>query len=119
MYPFIATREYDGWAIDDVDASGLFGINAGMIFCHKGVKEGQNPEYWYCGDELSGKTKMAYMQKTLLNKDGTIGKTIKQSFVNIYAANGEFIKTICGENPDILIEREWEQTKKEAEAFWS
>lgn len=84
LLPFMNVKEYDGWKIASYDSNTqLLGFNFGRIVCHFGNKQGQNPDYLYCGDQ-SSQTTMAYMQKTFMNEDGTIGKTIKQSFVNIY-----------------------------------
>lgn len=96
----------------------MLGFNFGKIYCHRGNKQGQNPNYLYCGDQ-SSQTTMAFMQKTMINSDGSIGKTVKQSFYNIYDENQQFVKTVCGDDPDKIAEREWEEFKQQAENFWS
>ena len=58
------------------------------------------------------------MQKTLTKPDGSIGKTIKQSFYNIYNENQQFVKTVCGEDPNKIAEREWDEFKDAARDFW-
>ena len=149
MLPLMEVREFDGWKIAPYDSNTMMGFNFGKIYCHLGNKQGQNPDYLYCGDQ-SSQTTMAFMQKTLMNEDGTIGKTIKQSFVNIYQpvelpqevkelcelgggtgmvygdvdefdcdkVEYEFKETICGEDPDKIAEKEWEQFKDTARDFW-
>ncbi len=117
MRPLMKIREYEGWKIAPYDTNTMLGMNFGQIFCHKGNKKGQNPNYWYCGDK-SSQTTMAFMQKTLKNPDGTLGKTIKQSFYNVYDENQQFVKTVCGKDPDKIAEQEWEEFKDAAEDFW-
>ncbi len=98
--PFIGVREYDGWKIAPTD------FRYYLIKCHLGSKQGQNPNNLYCGDSTSlseqfesgfnEETTSAFMQKTLMNKDGTIGETIKQRFINIYEQRtDQEIKEIC------------------------
>ncbi len=118
LLPFMDVKEYEGWKIAPYDTNTMLGFNFGQIYCHKGSKQGQNPNYWYCGDQ-SSQTTMAFMQKTIINSDGSIGKTIKQSFYNVYDENQQFVKTVCGDNPDKIAEREWEEFKQQAEDFWS
>lgn len=89
--PFMDVREYDGWKISPYDAKSMLGFSSGKIYCHQGNKQGQNPNFVYCGDQTS-----SLMQKTLVNEDGTIGKTIRQSFVNIYEMKiDEDLKYLC------------------------
>lgn len=110
--PFLNIEEYEGWKIDSYDST--FNIH-----CYKGYKEGQKSNYWYCGEDASSiQFPIAFMQKTLKNSDGSIGKTIKQSFYNIYDENQQFIKTVCGEDPDKITEREWDEFKDAARDFW-
>ena len=153
MLPFMEVREYDGWKIAPYDTNTMIGFNFGKIYCHNGNKQGQNPNFLYCGDQ-SSQTTMAFIQKKLMNKDGTIGETVRQSFVNVYErkidenlkflcdnndartmqkvgidSNGKqvveilecgkdeylyvFQKTICGEDPDKIAEREFKQQMNE------
>ena len=114
VLPSMNIKEFDGWTIAPYDSNTVLGFNFGRIYCHKGNREGQNTNYWYCGDQ-SSQTTMAFMQKTLVNSDRTIGKTIKQSFVNVYDNDGHFIKTVCGEDPDKIAEREFKQQMNEIE----
>lgn len=107
LLPFMDIREYEGWKIAPYDTNTMLGFNFGKIYCHKGNKQSQNPNYLYCGDQ-SSQTTMAFMQKTMINSDGSIGKTVKQSFYNIYDENQQFVKTVCGEYPDKIAEREWD-----------
>jgi len=142
LLPFLRVREYEGWTVAPYDVSTqLFGFNWGTISCHKGSKQGQNSEYLYCGDKTS-ETTMGYIQKTIINKDGSIEETIKKSFVNVYrpielppeikeaCKNPEaesviinsnnltfkcheteyiFEKTMCGEDPDVISDREFNE----------
>ncbi len=100
------------WQIANYDT--IVGIVPGSIVCEKGRSEGQNPNYYYCG--LEG---MAYMQKTFMNPDGTIGKTIRKTFVNIYDENKKFIKTLCGDDPSIVTDRNIKEVMKEWDRFFS
>ena len=61
---------------------------------------------------------LAKLQKTMINSDGSIGKTVKQSFYNIYDENQQFVKTVCGDDPDKIAEKEWEELKDAARDFW-
>ena len=117
LLPFMDVKEYEGWSIAPYDTNTMLGFNFGKIYCHEGSKQGQNPNYLYCGDQ-SSQTTMAFMQKTLTNRDGSIGKTIKQSFYSIYNENQQFIKTVCGEDPDKITEKEWNEFKDAARDFW-
>lgn len=109
--PFIDIREYDSWKIDSYDST--FNIH-----CYRGNKEGQKTNYWYCGEGTSIEFPIAFMQKTMINSDGSIGKTIKQSFYNIYDENKKFVKTVCGEDPDKIVEKEWKEMKDSIRGIW-
>lgn len=99
--PMLHITEYDGWIVAPYDSnSQFFGFNFGWIYCNKGNQEGQRPDYLYCGDGRTGQTNLGYIQKTLVNKDGTLGKTIKRTFYNVYDENEQFVKTVCGGDPD-------------------
>ena len=89
----IQPQVYDGWTIAGYTPIPM--MVEPIIFCHKGNREGENPSYTYCG----GTDDDAYMRKTETNSDGTIGKTIRKTFLNIYDENGMFIKTECGGDP--------------------
>lgn len=117
LLPFMDVKKFEGWQIAPYDTNTMLGFNFGTIYCHKGSKQGQNPNYWYCGDQ-SSQTTMAFMQKTMINSDGSIGKTVKQSFYNIYDENQQFVKTVCGDDPDKIAEKEWEELKDAARDFW-
>lgn len=117
LLPFMDVKEYEGWKIAPYDSNTMLGFNFGEIYCHKGSKKGQNPKYWYCGDQ-SSQTAMAFMQKTMINSESSIGKTVKQSFYNIYDENKQFVKTVCGNDPDKNAEREWKKLKDSARDFW-
>ena len=54
----------------------------------------------------------------MINSDGSIGKTIKQSFYNIYDENKKFVKTVCGEDPDKIAEKEWKEMKDSIRSIW-
>ncbi len=108
--PFIDIEEYDGWKVDSY-------FSTFNIHCYKGSREGQNPDYWYCGEGASVEFPIAFMQKTMINSDGSIGKTIRQSFYSIYDNNQQFVKTVCGEDPDKITEGEWDEFKDAARDF--
>ncbi len=148
LSPVMDVREFEGWKIAPYDTNTLLGFGVGHVSCHKGNRKGQNMNYWYCGDQ-SSQTTMAFMQKTSINPDGSIGNTIKQSFVNIYTPvelprevkelcklNGgtgvisnnaeefncgevqyEFKETICGEDPEKITDREWDEFKNAIRDF--
>lgn len=108
----------DGWKISVYNVAELFGIKADYVFCHKGNSEGENPNYFYCDSGGLGGG-IPYLSKTIMNSDGTIGKTIEKSFINIYDQNKNFIKTICGKPPGDIAEEEFKQTMKELDDFFS
>jgi len=103
LYSNVDVEEHNGWKIS-AHSMGH------KVYCVKGYLEGQNPNYLYCGTKKTG---LAYMEKTFLNPDGTIGKTIKQGFMNIYDENQNFIKTICGRDPDEIMEEDFKRNMKE------
>jgi hypothetical protein len=106
-----------GWEISVYDSSELFGLKNSMVFCHKGKEEGENPNYFYCDSGITGG--IPYLSKTQINPDGTIGKTIRKSFINIYGPERKFIKTICGEPPEDISEKEFKKTMREMDNFFS
>ena len=118
LLPFMDVKEYNGWKIAPYNTNTMLGFNFGTIYCHEGNKQGQNPTYWYCGDQ-SSQTNMAFMQKTIINSDDSIGKTIKQSFYNIYDENQQFVKTICEKDPDDISEEKFRKTMGEFDNLFS
>lgn len=109
----MGASEYDGWKIR--------GYSLYSIYCYKGNEKGENPNYWYCGDlkvTWGENADYGLMQKTLINSDRTIGKTIRKSFSNIYDENENFIKTVCGEDPDKLAEGEFKEIMTELDNFF-
>ena len=87
----IKGQTYDGWTIH------------GDATCKKGNKEGENLNYYYCGgysNGLLGGTVNAYIQKTPIASDGSIGKTTKHIIWNIYDENKNFMQTKCLGDPD-------------------
>ncbi len=97
----ISGKSFDGWTIH------------GQATCRKGTKEGENLNKYYCGgySYLIGIGSVnAYVEKTIISKDGSIGKTYKHVIWNIYDENRNFIETKCLGDPD-------EFDKKQAEAF--
>ncbi len=98
----IAGESYNGWTVKG-DAS-----------CRKGTKEGENLNKYYCGGYTNfigiGMVN-AYVEKTIISKEGEIGKTYKYVIWNIYDENGNFVETRCVGDPD-------EFNKKQAEAFY-
>lgn len=102
--PSVYGNEYAGWKI--IADSFQYVLDAEpnqgqqIVYCDKGNLEGQYPNYWYCGgNKLLGSK--SYLQKTFMNNDGTIGKTVKKTFINIYDEKQNFLKTICGDNINI------------------
>jgi len=97
----IAGKTYDGWTVK------------GQATCRKGTKEGENLNRYYCGGYTSfmgiGDVN-AYVQKTIMGEDGSIGKTYKYVIWNIYDENKRFVETRCLGDPD-------EFDQKQAEAF--
>jgi hypothetical protein len=97
----ISGKNYDGWAIK------------GQATCRKGTKEGENLNKYYCGGYsyiLGLGSVNAYVEKTIISKEGNIGKTYKHVIWNIYDENKNFVETRCLGDPD-------EFDKKQAEAF--
>lgn len=99
----IAGKSYDGWTIK------------GEATCRKGTKEGENLNKYYCGGYTSffgiGAVN-AYVEKTIISKEGEIGKTYKYVIWSIYDKNRNFVETRCIGDPD-------EFDKKQAEAFYN
>jgi len=87
----------DGWKVQQI-------YSYDVVLCHKGNKEGQNINYWYCGDD-----NLAYVSKTFMNKDGTIGETKKIAFINVYDEDQMFIKTLCLGDPDEIAEKNFKE----------
>jgi len=54
-----------------------------------------------------------------MNSDGTIGKTTKKSFVNIYTKDENFVKTICGKDPETIAEEDFKKQMKELDDLFS
>lgn len=97
----ISGKNYDGWKIK------------GQATCRKGTKEGENLNKYYCGGYsyvLGIGSVNAYIEKTIISKEGNIGKTYKHVIWNIYDENKNFVETRCLGDPD-------EFDKKQAEAF--
>jgi hypothetical protein len=107
----------NGWTISVYSsAEGLVG-GTDEVYCHKGDSEGENPTYFYCDTGMVGG--ISYIRKTKMNSDGTIGETIRKSFVNIYNGNSQFIKTICGKSPEEISEENFKETMREVEDFFN
>lgn len=107
-----------GWRISVYNTAEMFGIKTDYVFCHIGSIEGQNPDYFYCDSGgLAGG--IPYISKTIMNPDGTIGKTIKKSFVNIYSKKGDFVKTICGEDPESIAKDNFKKTMRDLDNLFS
>lgn len=107
-----------GWKISVYNIAESFGIKTDYVFCHKGNSEGENPDYFYCDSGGMGGG-IPYLSKTSVNSDGTIGKTIRKSFINVYDSDNKFIKTICGKSPEDIAEEEFKQTMREMDDFFS
>jgi len=97
------------------------------ITCSKGDEKGENPNYWYCGEtfipygsaEYLGSGGYAVIIKNQKNQDGTIGDTIVKTFVNVYDEDENFVKTICGKDPDTLREQAFKEAMREIDNFFS
>lgn len=113
--PYILdVKEHDGWTIR--------GYKLPIIYCYKGNEKGENPNYWYCGDldvRWGENADYGIMEKTIINEDGTIGETIRISFSNIYDSDMNFIKTVCGKDPDKIIEEGFKDTIKEIDDLFT
>lgn len=97
----ISGESYDGWTV------------RGQATCRKGTKEGENLNKYYCGGYfyvLGIGSVNAYVEKTIISKEGNIGKTYKYVIWNTYDENKNFVGTKCLGDPD-------EFDKKQAEAF--
>ena len=98
----ISGKSYDGWIVK------------GPATCRQGTKEGENLNKYYCGGyytQFGISTVNAYAEKTMISKDGNIGKTYKHVIWNIYDEDKNFLETRCLGNPD-------EFERKQAEAFY-
>jgi len=98
---------YDGWTI------------YGDATCRKGNKEGENLNYYYCGgyaNGILGGTVNAYVKKTTISEDGSIGKTYKYIIWNIYDNNKEFIETKCLGDPDEYEKQQARELRKSMES---
>ncbi|MAG08161.1 hypothetical protein CMO89_01705 [Candidatus Woesearchaeota archaeon] len=106
-------KEHEGWNVR--------GYRLSTIHCYKGDEKGENSDYWYCGDlyvTWGENADYGVIQKTLINTDGTIGDTIMKSFSNIYDENMNFVKTVCGKDPDEIMEGSFKDTMKEMDDFF-
>lgn len=112
----IPVQTYKEWNIYEYPCDALSSFFGCSIDCYKGSYEGQNKNYYYCGDkqDFIGK-QLATLDKTPISDDGTIGKRIRKTFVNIYDSNGIFLKTICGADPEKITEQEWKDMRRELE----
>lgn len=99
----IREKTYDGWTVK------------GDATCRKGTKEGENLNKYYCGGYSSffgiGSVN-AYVEKTIISKEGEIGKTYKYVIWNIYDKNKNFVETKCIGDPEVF-------DKKQAEHFYN
>ncbi len=111
----LVNREYEGWQISAWRTPIV-------LPCYKGNEKGEDSNYWYCGDlDVYWGENVDYglMKKTFTNSDGTIGKTIRKSFYNIYDENEQFIKTVCGKDPDELGEKTFKNEMNAIDKFFS
>jgi hypothetical protein len=114
---FIAPGQNNEWKWRAYDAPTELHIFSSNIFCATGSLGGQNPNYLYCG--ATATTPMAYIEKTIIKSDGTIGETIRKSFTNVYSQEGQFLQTICGDDPDKIVKQEFDSMMNEFdEVFW-
>ena len=115
---------FDGWEVKSYDVAELFGLAVTpQIQCYKGDKEGQNPSRYYCGywdnGDNWGMEDLIYMEKTFINSDGSIGKTIQRTFVNVYDENKEYIKTICGASPEDVSTKKFKGKMQDLDDFFN
>jgi energy-coupling factor transporter transmembrane protein EcfT len=82
------SESVDGWKIE----GGWNYIGDRYLICHKGNKEGQNINNYYCGDVGEGSGKII---KKVTNEDGIIKETIKKEMILVYSENEEYIETLC------------------------
>jgi hypothetical protein len=104
--PVMLANNYKEWIV----INDLILLKHSPVYCFKGSKEGQNRNYWYCGYE-DAKLGTLYMANVQIAEDGTIGKTTKIAFYNIYDKDREFIETICLGDPERLSEAAWQNFK--------
>jgi len=105
--PTIQSRTYDGWSIKSEDFP---------ITCRSGNKEGENIGYYYCGGVKSifGIQMInAYIEKTNISNDGSIGETYKYIIWNIYDENKQFVETQCTKYPENLEQERAKEFEKE------
>jgi hypothetical protein len=75
--------EVDGFIVEpDMDLG-----YSNSVYCYKGTKTGENPNYWYCGTFK--------LTKNILNTDGTIKE--KQTFYakTVFDEQESYLKTVC------------------------
>ncbi|MEK6885522.1 MAG: hypothetical protein AABX17_00990 [Nanoarchaeota archaeon] len=132
---YLPDKNYDGWFVTSenylnqltnplLQGFGLPNVNPYKISCSKGNQKGENPNYWYCGENYIQYASFedngyAVIIKPQKNSDGTIGDTIIKTFVNIYDEEGNFIKTTCGKAPDSLREDAFKGAMNELDDFFS
>lgn len=104
----IPHETYEGWSIESENGLG--------VTCRAGNKEGENIKYYYCGgiESVFGMGRInAYIEKTIISNDGSIGKTYRYIIWNIYDENKKFVETRCIDYPDNLEQKRAEALEKE------
>jgi len=115
---------FEGWEVKNYDSANLFGLSViPKIYCYGGKEEGQNPNHHYCGYWNNGDNwdmkDLIYMEKTFINSDGSIGKTIQKTFVNVYDKTGNYLKTICGPSPKDVSTGKFKGRMRDLDDFFS
>ena len=99
-----------GWDLSVYSTEILAGFgSSSIVACREGKFKGENLNYYYC-DSGNGLGKgIPYLEKIDMNQDGTMGETIRKSFVNVYDSDKQFIKTVCGKPPEEIVEENIKQ----------
>ena len=82
--------DYEGWKL----AGGWYWYLTSnyVTYCFKGFKEGQNTNYYYCGDDDSP----VIAVKSITDKDGNILETIERNIIFVFDSSTEtLVETIC------------------------
>ncbi|KHO55471.1 MAG: hypothetical protein QT10_C0001G0075 [archaeon GW2011_AR19] len=117
-------NSFEGWKVKKYDSADLFGFSVTpRIYCYQGREDGQNPNHYYCGYWDNGDNwdmrDLIYMEKTFMNPDGSLGKTIQKTFVNVYDENGNYLKTICGLSPEEVSTKKFKGRMRDLDSFFS
>ena len=119
-----SNNSFEGWKVKKYDSADLFGFSViPRIYCYQGREDEQNPNHYYCGYWDNGDNwdmeDLIYMEKTFMNPDGSLGKTIQKTFVNVYVENGNYLKTICGPSPEEVSTKKFKGRMRDLDSFFS